>query len=345
MIDVQNLVKWYGPTLAIDHVSFEIDAGQVVGFLGPNGAGKSTTLRILTGFIPATSGMAKIAGYDVLTQSLAVRAKIGYLPEQNPLYPEMRVDEYLHYRGRLYQMDRALRVKRIAEVCDSCGLSGMQRRLIGHLSKGNRQRVGLAQSLLHAPPLLILDEPTAGLDPTQVTHFRQLIRDLSGQHTVLLSTHILSEVEKTADHVLVIAGGSIVAQGTPQELRRRVSSNMAQLLIEIKAPADEATQVLDKIEAVANVTATMNDGWCQAVVEPRDGQDVRESVGMAIAARQWPVREMRQDTASLEQFFLEITAKQHAGQSTTSAHPNKPASPKTQLAEVDTVATGSIEHD
>ena len=319
MIDVQNLVKWYGLTLAIDHLSFNIASGQIVGFLGPNGAGKTTTLRILTGYLPPTSGSARIAGHDVITQSLAVRSRIGYLPENNPLYPEMRVEEYLHYRGKLQKMDRMTRAKRIAEVCDRCGLSSARRRLIGQLSKGNRQRVGLAQALLHDPPLLILDEPTAGLDPNQVTQFRQLIGELRGKHTIVLSTHILSEVEKTADHVLVIAGGTIVAQGTPQELRRRVSSEST-VVIEVKAPADQAAEVLGQIETVTKVTTSMHDGWCRAVIEPKEGRDVREAAGVAIATRQWPIREMRQDTASLEQFFLEITADQYSGRRSVEAH-------------------------
>ena len=196
MIEVQNLVKWYGSTLAVDHLNFTIPHGQIVGFLGPNGAGKSTTLRILTGYLPATTGRVSIDGHDVFNQSLAVRSKIGYLPENTPLYPEMRVEEYLHYRGQLQEMDRSTRLKRIDIVCDRCGLTAVRRRLIGQLSRGNRQRVGLAQALLHDPPVLVLDEPTAGLDPNQITHVRKLIAELRNQHTIILSTHILPEVEK-----------------------------------------------------------------------------------------------------------------------------------------------------
>ena len=222
MIETQSLVKWYGPTLAVDRVSFKIEPGEIVGFLGPNGAGKTTTIRILTGYLPPTSGTATIAGHDVLTASEQARAKLGYLPESTPLYTEMRVAEYLHYRGRLMQMDRKTRQHRIDTVCDRCGLGHAKRRVIGHLSKGNRQRVGIAQALLHEPPVLVLDEPTAGLDPNQIGEVRKLISELRGQHTILLSSHILPEVEKTADRVMIIAQGRIVADGTPEALRRNV---------------------------------------------------------------------------------------------------------------------------
>ncbi len=318
MIDVQNLVKWYGPTLAVDHLTFAIPKGQVVGFLGPNGAGKTTTLRILTGYMPPTSGVAKIAGHDALTQPKQVRAKIGYLPENNPLYPEMRVEEYLHYRGKLQKMARANRAKRIDEVCARCGLTAARRRVIGQLSKGNRQRVGLAQAMLHDPPLLILDEPTAGLDPNQVTQFRQLISELRDKHTILLSTHILSEVERAADHVLIIAAGKIVAQGSPRDLRRGVSSG-SRVVVEVKAPADQAAKLLGGLDHVAKVDASSHNGWCRAVVEPKEGRDVREAIGQALVDRSWPVREMRQEGATLEQYFAQITTDPYARQRPTEA--------------------------
>jgi ABC-2 type transport system ATP-binding protein len=318
MIEVENLCKWYGPTLAVDRLSFAIPAGQIVGFLGPNGAGKSTTLRILTGYMPATSGTVRVAGHDVFTDSLAVRSKIGYLPENTPLYPEMRVEEYLHYRGRLHGMDHAARRQRIDRVCDLCGLAAVRRRLIGQLSRGNRQRVGLAQALLHDPPVLILDEPTASLDPNQITHVRQLIQDLRDKHTIILSTHILPEVEKTAGRLLVIASGKIVAEGTPDELRQRVASQ-SRILLEVKAPPAAAEKALRQVSGAVKVDLSSHDGWCRATVTPQDGHDIREALGAIVTANRWPIREMRHETASLEQFFVQITAQQSQAATPTQA--------------------------
>jgi ABC-2 type transport system ATP-binding protein len=313
MIEARELTKWYGQTLAIDNLNFSIEAGQIIGFLGPNGAGKSTTLRILTGYMPATSGSVRVGGYDVFTESCAVRSKIGYLPESTPLYPEMRVEEYLHYRGRFYGMDRARRVDRINHVCDRCSLTGVRRRLIGQLSRGNKQRVGMAQALLHDPPVLILDEPTASLDPTQITHVRDLIRELRDKHTILISTHILPEVEKNADRVMVIAKGKIVADGTPDELRNRVAKG-SRILVDVKAPVETAAKAIRGVPGVKDVATSTADGWCRAAVTPLlDGQDIREALGAMIQANRWPIREMRHETASLEQFFIEITARQSLG--------------------------------
>lgn len=309
MIEATNLVKRYGPTLAVDDLTFRIEPGQVVGFLGPNGAGKSTTLRILTGYMPATSGRVTVAGHDVLTESLAVRSKIGYLPENTPLYPEMRVEEYLRYRGTLQKMDRGRLTRRIDEVVELCSLGEVRRRLIGRLSRGNRQRVGLAQALLHEPPVLVLDEPTAGLDPNQITQFRELIDRLRGKHTVMLSTHILPEVERVADRVIVIASGRIAAQGTPEELRRRVTAG-SRVVVELKSPDKQVVEALGGLESVREVRTTMSDGWCRAVVSPKDDADIREALGQEAMRRGWAVREMRHESASLEQFFIQITAEQ-----------------------------------
>ncbi|MCE9589051.1 MAG: ABC transporter ATP-binding protein [Planctomycetes bacterium] len=312
MIEVQNLVKWYGPTLAVDDISFSIPKGQIVGFLGPNGAGKTTTLRMLTGFLPPTSGTARIDGSDVLTQADAARGKIGYLPESTPLYLEMRVEEFLHYRGKLQHMTRQERRARIDIVCERCGLSHIRRRLIGQLSKGNRQRVGLAQALLHDPPVLILDEPTAGLDPNQIGEVRKLISELRGKHTVLLSTHILPEVEKTADSVVIIAGGRIVARGTPDELRRKVSSG-SRVLVELQAEPAAVSAAFGAVPGVTLVDAVTHEGWCRATVTPAQGLDVREALGRAALQNSWPVREMRHEIATLEQYFIQITAQQSQG--------------------------------
>ncbi len=309
MIEVTNLVKWYGPTLAVDDLTFSIPRGMVVGFLGPNGAGKSTTLRILTGFLPPTSGRACIDGQDVLTASESARGRIGYLPESNPLYPELRVEEFLHYRGKLFGMPRSARKQRIDFVCDRCGLTPVRRRLIGALSKGNRQRVGVAQALLHDPPVLILDEPTSGLDPNQIQQFRALVAELKGKHTVLLSSHILPEVERTADHVLIIAGGRIVAQGTPTQLRQSVTSG-SRVLVEVKASEQAVDRAVSGMAESAGVETTMQGDWCRAVVGAKGQSDIREALGRVIAANGWQVREMRHESASLEQFFVQITAEQ-----------------------------------
>ena len=311
MIETQDLVKWFGPTCAVDRISFKIEPGQIVGFLGPNGAGKTTTIRLLTGYLPPTAGQAFIAGHDVLTASEQARADIGYLPESTPLYPEMRVDEYLHYRGKLYGMDRKRRKQRIDTVCDRCGLGNAQRRVIGHLSKGNRQRVGLAQALLHEPSVLILDEPTAGLDPNQVQEVRKLIGELRGQHTILLSSHILPEVEKTADRVMIIANGRIAADGTPDELRRGVQS-AGHVLIQVQGDPNQVRHVLQEVEGVSQVETEQRDGWCHAMVTPKGKQDPREPIGRALVEKGFPVREMRHEAVSLEEYFVQITDTERA---------------------------------
>jgi ABC-2 type transport system ATP-binding protein len=308
MIEVTDLVKWYGPVLAVDRLSFKFGQGQVIGFLGPNGAGKSTTLRVLTGYLPATSGSAVVDGINVATDSAKARQRIGYLPESTPLYPEMRVSEYLHYRGQLYGMDRKLRATRIDEACDKCGLSQVKGRLIGQLSKGNRQRVGLAQSLIHDPAVLILDEPTAGLDPNQIAHFRDLLSGLKGRHTIILSTHILPEVEKTADQVLIIAKGKIVAQGSPDELRKKVRES-SRVVVEAKGTAEAVGKAIKGAAFVVNAeTQDMGEGWTRALVTPKPGMDVREQLAVLAQDQRWLVRQIGHENASLEQFFVQVTA-------------------------------------
>ena len=310
MIEAEKLTKWYGPTLALDQVDLTVDKGQIVGFLGPNGAGKTTTLRILTCFLPATSGRARVNGHDVFAESAAVRKSIGYLPENTPLYPEMRVDEELHYFGRLHGMDRRTRVRRIDELSARCGLNQIRGRLIGNLSKGNRQRVGLAQAMLHDPPVLILDEPTIGLDPTQITEVRKLIVELAGQKTILLSTHILPEVERTCQRVVIIASGSVVAAGTPDELKAKVRS-ASRVLVEVKANPVDLTQAFEALPEVAAVQAEGRGGWCHAAVTANhQAADVREAMGRVLVERQWAVRELRYEAASLEEFFVQITSTQ-----------------------------------
>ncbi len=257
MISVSQITKAYGPVLAVDHISFEVDKGQIVGFLGPNGAGKSTTLKMLTTYLAPTSGGATLNGFDIFHQSQQVRESLGYLPENVPLYTEMKVEEYLDFRGRLRQMPRAESAQRIDYVIERVWLKNVRKRVIGHLSKGYRQRVGLADALLHNPAVLILDEPTVGLDPTQIRETRKLIKDLGGQHTMLLSTHILPEVEASCDRAIIIAGGRIVAQGSPEELRasRRLA---ARVLVECKGPADQVKNILSRVSGVRKVEVIQN---------------------------------------------------------------------------------------
>jgi len=309
LIEVRELSKAYGTTLAVDRVSFDVPKGQIVGFLGPNGAGKSTTLRMLTCYLPPTSGGATVNGFDIFHQSEEVRENLGYLPENVPLYTEMKVTEYLDFRGRLRKMDRATRRKRIDYVLERCWLKNVQKRVIGHLSKGYRQRVGLADSLLHNPPVLILDEPTVGLDPTQIRETRKLVKDLGGDHTVMLSTHILPEVEAVCDRAIVIAGGRIVAQGSPEELRasRRMQ---ARVLVECKAPQQELQQVLSRVSGVSDVETKSVDGYVVAAVRPKEGYDVREETARAVIQHGWPLREIRLEHATLEEFFIQVTANQ-----------------------------------
>jgi ABC-2 type transport system ATP-binding protein len=314
VISVSNLTKAYGNVLAVDGISFNVSKGQIVGFLGPNGAGKSTTMRMLTCFMPPTSGSATINGYDIFHQSEQVRQHLGYLPENVPLYLEMRVEEYLDFRGRLRGMSRGDRKKRIDYVVERCWLGPVRRRTIGHLSKGYRQRVGLADSLLHNPPVLILDEPTVGLDPTQIRETRKLIKDLGGQHTLLLSTHILPEVEAVCDRAIVIASGRVVAQGSPDELRasRRLQ---ARVLVECRGPAEQVKNTLSRVSGVGKVEMLNgahgpDDGFVTAAIRPQESRDVREEVARTVIQNGWPLREIRLEHATLEEFFVQVTADQ-----------------------------------
>jgi len=313
VISVSNLTKVYGQAIAVDHVSFDVAKGQIVGFLGPNGAGKSTTIRMLTCYLPPTSGTATINGFDIFHKSLEVRQHVGYLPESVPLYTEMRPEEYLDFRGRLRGMDRATRRKRIDYVLERCWLTNVRKKLIGHLSKGYRQRVGLADSLLHNPAVLILDEPTVGLDPTQIRETRKLIKDLGGDHTVMLSTHILPEVEAVCDRAIVIAAGRIVAQGSPEELRTS-RRNVARVLVECRGPARDVETALNRVSGVHSVEILpvngQSDKYVTAAVKPKESYDVREEVARTIIQNGWPLREIRLEHATLEEFFVQVVASQ-----------------------------------
>ncbi len=312
MIEVEHLTKRYAAHTAVDDLSFNVGRGEVVGFLGPNGAGKTTTMRILSCFLPATSGLARVAGFDVFSQSLEVRRRVGYMPENTPLYADLRVDEFLSYRAALRGLNAAKTRTRIGEVAELCSLAGVRRRIIGQLSKGYRQRVGLADALLHEPPLLILDEPTIGLDPGQIREVRELIKRLGDRHTVLLSSHILPEVEAACSRVIIINRGRIAAAGTPAQLVRQ--SRMADLLrVELKAGATGAAAALRAVTGVYEVSsAGGDDGWEHLDLSTNPGADPREEIYRLVAARGWILRELsRRRTPSLEQVFIDIIHADH----------------------------------
>jgi len=308
MIRVRNLTKHYGPRCAVDHISFHIEEGEIVGFLGPNGAGKTTTLRMLTCYMPADSGSARIAGHDVFSESLEVRRAIGYLPENVPLYQDMRVREYLHFRGKLRGLDRTSRDAAIRRVADQCWLGQFIDRPIHQLSKGMRQRVGLADALLHEPRVLILDEPTVGLDPTQIRETRTLIKELAQRHTVLLSSHILPEVEATCQRTIIIAEGKIVASGTPEELKERIRGG-SRLIAEIRGPSADVSAGISQVGGVHKVAAAGNDGWTRLTIDTEKGRDPREEIVKLASQRGWGLREIRLEVGGLEEFFVQITAQ------------------------------------
>ena len=306
MIRVENLTKKYAGGEAVRGISFSVEKGEVVGFLGPNGAGKSTTMRILTGFLPATDGQIEVAGAKLPEESLLVRQRIGYMPENVPLYPEMRVEEFLEYRGRLKRVARKEITERVGLVLDQCGLSDVRKKIIGTLSKGFRQRVGLADALIHNPPLLILDEPTAGLDPHQIRSFRELIKDLGRDRTILLSTHILSEVEMVCRRAIIINRGKIEASDTLANLAKRVQAGALQ--IEVKADPVGAREKLAKLSEVGGVVELNRLGeWVSFEVTALPGKDIRGEVDGLIKRENWPLRDFRREKARLEDVFVELT--------------------------------------
>jgi ABC-2 type transport system ATP-binding protein len=306
MIQVENLMKRYAGGEAVRGITFSVEKGEVVGFLGPNGAGKSTTMRLLTGYLPPTEGRIEVAGAKLPKESLLVRQRIGYMPENVPLYPEMRVEEFLEYRGRLKRVSRGEITHRVGLVLDQCGLTDVRGKIIGSLSKGFRQRVGLADALVHNPMLLILDEPTAGLDPHQIRSFRELIKELGKDRTILLSTHILSEVEMVCRRAIIINKGKIEASDTLANLEKRVQAGALQ--IEVKADPVVAKEKLTKIAEVSLVTELNRAGdWVSYEVTAAPGKDIRGEVDGLIKREQWPLREFRREKARLEDVFVELT--------------------------------------
>ncbi len=305
MIDVQHLTKSYGPRLAVDDVSFSIGKGEVVGFLGPNGAGKTTTMRILTGFLPATGGDVKVAGFDVFDEPMQVKRRVGYLPESPPLYPELTVGTYLEFAAELRGFYGKERLKRVGRVMEQVGLVGWEGRVLGSLSKGYRQRVGLAQALVHEPEVLILDEPTSGLDPTQVMGMRELMRELAATRTVILSTHILGEVEAICPRAMLIAGGKLRASGTIAELREQAPGGVWYYL-EVAGAQDREVGALAGVQMVEPLGI---DGDF-AKLRVRAPADPRELLFRAAAAKGWRVRALEQRLPSLEEAFIGIVGRE-----------------------------------
>ena len=306
MIKVENLTKRYAGQTAIKDLSFEVGQGEIMGFLGPNGAGKTTTMRILAGFMPATSGRASVAGFDVFDQSLQARSHLGYMPENVPLYNDMRVTEYLDYRAALKGVPHRRVAERVGDVKELCGLKEVEKKLIGALSKGYRQRVGLADALVAEPDLLILDEPTIGLDPNQIRSVRELIKNLGKQHTILLSTHILPEVEMTCSRVIIIHKGRIEACDTPENLLGQIRQ-AGGVVVEAKTANDDGAEELKKISGVRDVMAESDGDWQIFSLRVESGLDVREEIFQLAAARHWTLRELSQRRATLEDVFVEIT--------------------------------------
>jgi ABC-2 type transport system ATP-binding protein len=318
MIKVEGLTKRYARTVAVDNISFEVAKGQIVGFLGPNGAGKTTTMRVLTCFLPPTAGTATVAGYDVQENPIEVKRRIGYLPESPPVYPEMEVDEYLEFTGSLKGIPARDIKKRVDEVLNRCAIGDVRKKLIGKLSKGYRQRVGLAQAIIHNPDVLILDEPTSGLDPKQIIEIRELLKSLAGNHTIILSTHILSEVEHSCERVIIIAAGKLVAIDSVANLTNRLrGSESVALEVEAASGAPNPTDVQQRLEKVAGVSrVVMKDsksGRLTFEVESLQGRQIRPELARSVVTAGWNLSELRPVGLSLEEVFLQLTAAEKKG--------------------------------
>ena len=307
MIKVEKLTKRFGGFTAVNGIDFEVQKGEIVGFLGPNGAGKSTTMRMLSGFLPPTSGKAEVAGFDVFADSLQAREHIGYMPENVPLYTDMRVNEFLRYRAALKGVPGRRLRERVGDVLELCGLKDVERKLIGNLSKGYRQRVGLADAMSHEPDLLILDEPTIGLDPNQIRLVRDLIHNLRRHHTILLSTHILPEVEMLCSRVIIINKGRIEALDTPQNLRAHLGQAGHILFEAIVPDTSAAASALRALESVQSVSHRTDGEWTVFTIHAAPCNDPRESLYRHAVDNQWRVREISRPPVSLEQVFTEVT--------------------------------------
>jgi len=312
MIEAEKLTKYYDKVAAIEDVSFTVEKGEIVGFLGPNGAGKTTTMRILTGFLPPSSGTARVAGHDILTNSLQVRRRIGYLPEAVPLYTDMKVAAYLEFVAEVKGLERRERRRSVGQIMEKCRIVDVQRMLIGSLSRGYRQRVGIAQALLNNPEVLILDEPTVGLDPQQIIEIRQLIKELSGQSTIILSTHILPEVSMVCQRVIIINDGHIIAVDTPENLTARLQSS-AKLLLTVDGPVSQVEEALTQLPGVLRVEPKdeSRDATVSFVVESERSRDLRREVSRLIVDRGWGLLELRPADMTLEEIFIRLVTEEH----------------------------------
>ncbi len=316
MIQVEGLTKRYARTVAVDNISFSVEKGKIVGFLGPNGAGKTTTMRVLTCFMPPTEGTARVAGFDVMQQPLEVKKRVGYLPENPPLYPEMEVVEYLEFVGRLKGLQGSELKRRMGEVSERCAITDVQGKLLSKLSRGYRQRVGLAQAIIHNPDVLILDEPTAGLDPKQINETRKLIKGLAGDHTIILSTHILPEVEQTCEDVIIINRGRLVATDSVENLTHRLRG--AEVLAVEVAPRDgplEEAEVQGRLAGIEGVSRVEfregHNGRLRFEVETAPGRSVRGDLARAVVEAGWDLHELHAAAMSLEEIFLQLTAAEN----------------------------------
>ena len=312
MIELEQVTKYYGSYPAITDISFNVERGEVLGFLGPNGAGKSTTMKIVTGFMPPSNGSVTVAGYDIVSESLNARQHIGYLPETVPLYTEMTIEDYLEFMGRIRGMSRAWMQERIPEAIDICRLGDYRSAYIGKLSKGFRQRVGIAQSILHDPDILIMDEPTIGIDPIQVVETRQLIKDLGGEHTLIVSTHILPEVSMICERVIIIHEGQIVAVDRPDNLASRLRG-VERIELEVRGRRSEVEAAIKGVEGVLEVEtlpATEENGAATFRVDARHGVDVRAQIATAVVRSNWDLLRLEALGMSLEEIFLRLTTEE-----------------------------------
>jgi ABC-2 type transport system ATP-binding protein len=308
MIEVQDLTKYYGPNLAVSRLDFQVAAGEIVGFLGPNGAGKTTTLKILAGYLAPSAGTARINGHDCVTDSLAVRRSLGYVPENVAIYPDLTVTQFLRFAARAKGVTAKAETGEVDRVAGACGLEEVRGKMVAALSKGYRQRLGLAQALINKPPLLILDEPTIGLDPSQIVEIRQLIKDLEGAHTVMLSSHILPEVSQLCHRVIIINRGQIVAGDTPENLSRQLGKG-ARVLMTVSGPAAEVGPAL---QAVAGVKSVLSQGAGRYLVEAGNGGELRPQLAQVVVTRGWQLLELKAQEFTLEEVFLNLVTEEES---------------------------------
>lgn len=343
MIEVKNLVKRYGNHLAVDHISFTLESGRIYGFLGPNGAGKSTTMNIMTGYIGATEGTVIINGHDILKEPKEAKRCIGYLPELPPLYMDMRVEEYLQFAAELKEIPAKKRSKAVIEAAQMTGLTDVMPRLIKNLSKGYRQRVGFAQAILGMPEIIILDEPTVGLDPIQIIEIRTLMKNLSKDHTVILSSHILSEISAVCDHILIISHGKLVASDTAQNLMQHMDSSH-KVDLTVKGEGDAVAGALRQIKGVTDLEEKEEDGFAVCTVYT-DGTEIREKVFTLCTEHNWPIYEMKYSKASLEDVFMELTADGESGKDSPKPEESETDSRQAEESEKDTSGIEGEETD